>query len=371
MEIESQTRYTLIRSQIYLLVIYIILSPFYFFESGYPQLADIFIVILFISIPFCTNRVKNKEALQFGFIFIFYVVLIQGLLVIYLQDIMLTFIMMFWIYNFALFYSVQAVYFNAKQYMIQTLKRSVEISAVLQVLLYIITAWPNYEVGRQTIFFNNPNQLGYYALVMASIYDLILSRYPFKRKVLSYLTFGCLTFLVILSLSKAAIVSFAFLISLKFYDKPKNVLLTFLVLLALFFAFSKTGYYESLKWRIELIGHDSDDNYKSRGYDRIISNPEYLIFGAGEGGMKRFDTEFKGEIHSTFGTVLFSYGFIGFLLFMIFIYNIYRYSDIRSFVYLIPVAMYGVTHNGLRFSPVWILLSLVLAVPSLEKKKKL
>src|SRR5918994_582076 len=70
--------------------------------------------------------------------------------------------------------------------------------------------------------------------------------------------------------------------------------------------------------RLGTIGEQGDDSLAGRGYDRIWRHPEHLVFGAGEGAGLRF-TEFGGlvkEMHSTLGTVLFSYGIVGFSLFV-------------------------------------------------------
>jgi hypothetical protein len=324
-----------------------------------------------MTIPFGINYVKSKEVLLFGGLFIFYACFIQGLLVAYLQDIMLIFPILFWIYNYTLFYSVQVVFYKTQDYFIEKLKKSIEITAIMQVLLYVVTAWPHYDVGRQTIFFNNPNQLGYFALTMASLYELILSRYNVGRKILSHFIFGCFGFMAILSLSKAGMASFLILILFRMADKPKNIFKFIIISLLCYSVFSTTSYYKAMVDRMELIGSDSDDGLSARGYDRIINNPEYLIFGAGGGGVERFDSAINLEIHSTFGTLLFSYGIVGFCLFAIFIYKIIKYSDAKNFLYLIPIAIYGLTHNGLRFSPAWILLSIVLVIPKMENKTRI
>ena len=85
--------------------------------------------------------------------------------------------------------------------------------------------------------------------------------------------------------------------------------------------------------------------------------------GAGEGGLYRFgevDSDLQiHEIHSTFLTILFSYGLFGAAAFAAAIWRLYRLSSAGTFLYVIPPFVYGLTHNGLRFSFLWLLLAVI------------
>jgi hypothetical protein len=91
-----------------------------------------------------------------------------------------------------------------------------------------------------------------------------------------------------------------------------------------------------------------------RGYDRIVNHPEFWFFGAGEGSFQRFESVLGGEIHSSWGTIFFSYGLIGTLLFLLFFLNVFKYK--KNFFYFMPIFFYGLTHQGLRSTQFWILL---------------
>jgi predicted RND superfamily exporter protein len=111
--------------------------------------------------------------------------------------------------------------------------------------------------------------------------------------------------------------------------------------------------------RMNAIGQDKDDSAAGRGYDRILHDFQYTILGAGEGEYWRHDSVWKGEIHSTFGTLLFCYGVVGLALFIVFLFYVYRSNRVAFLLYLMPVFVYSVVHNGLRATPFWMLLALL------------
>jgi hypothetical protein len=112
--------------------------------------------------------------------------------------------------------------------------------------------------------------------------------------------------------------------------------------------------------RIAGFGERQADSLAERGYDRIWEHPEYLLYGAGEGGPERF-TSYANEIHSTFATVLHSYGFLGFFLFISLLWLIFRRAERRHLAYFMPLCLYGVTHQGLRDTLLWVFFGIVLA----------
>ena len=112
--------------------------------------------------------------------------------------------------------------------------------------------------------------------------------------------------------------------------------------------------------------------WEYRGYDRINNHPYYLIFGSGEGMYERFDTYItKHEMHSSFGNLIFSYGFPGFIIFMIFFFSLFKNLKLRTSMYIIPVVLYSLTHMGLRFTPFWILLALFPIILTLKLYQRL
>jgi hypothetical protein len=103
---------------------------------------------------------------------------------------------------------------------------------------------------------------------------------------------------------------------------------------------------------------------EERGYDRIWTYREYILTGAGEGDVNRFrDTpNGPGEVHSSFPTVLFSYGIVGMILFGTFAWRVLKGATPRAWLMLLPTLAYSSAHNGLRFTMLWVLLAIFVIV---------
>jgi hypothetical protein len=110
--------------------------------------------------------------------------------------------------------------------------------------------------------------------------------------------------------------------------------------------------------------------WQIRGYDRFWIHPEYVLIGAGEGYYKRFESWHSGEMHSGFGTMLFSYGILGFSLFVIFIKKVSRRNLKINLLSLSPIFLYNLTHLGLRDSLFWMLFASVFVVSEMEFLQK-
>ncbi|GAI55574.1 unnamed protein product, partial [marine sediment metagenome] len=115
---------------------------------------------------------------------------------------------------------------------------------------------------------------------------------------------------VVLSLSKAAILGFAiFLVYL--FKKRFMVLLFISIILIIVYPVidEEIRLLSNLENRMSSLGLESDDSLAGRGYDRIVNHPQYLLFGAGEGSNKRFESMWPGELHSGVGSIFFSHEF--------------------------------------------------------------
>jgi hypothetical protein len=123
------------------------------------------------------------------------------------------------------------------------------------------------------------------------------------------------------------------------------------------------GLVEKVERRFQSFGEHDDDSVQGRGYDRIWLHPEYVFVGAGEGAPGRLTSHGRDqELHSTWGTLLFSYGITGFLLFLVMLAVIFYRAPWRHMLYFLPIALYGLTHQGLRFSMLWVFFGLVFGV---------
>lgn len=92
-----------------------------------------------------------------------------------------------------------------------------------------------------------------------------------------------------------------------------------------------------------------EDSVFGRGYNRIYNNPKYVIFGAGESGIDRWDKIWGEsiEIHSTLGNILFCYGFLGLLLFVLYLFNCISVIELSLLIFA-PVFVHSLVHNDIR-----------------------
>ena len=215
---------------------------------------------------------------------------------------------------------------------------------------------------RGAIFFNNPNQLGYYSLLVACLLAVCQPRLHFGITRTSATLLGC-AYLAFISASRAAVGGIAILFVLMTFTNRKVLFASLAVIFATALFGGPIGHLlDATEKRIEY--RKKEDLLESRGYDRLWRFKEYLFIGAGEGDFDRFGdprSEAK-EIHSSAATVLFSYGMIGAALFLAFTLRVVWGASLRDMLYVVPILGYTITHQGLRFTMLWVLLAAFLVI---------
>lgn len=217
--------------------------------------------------------------------------------------------------------------------------------------------------ARQFAFFNNPNQLAYFVAACSGL-TLLLSHLYKVRSTLVLIT--CVIALIIsaFTASRGGVAACLIYVLLSIFGSSSlsrgmkifAVVAMSAAVLVSFERFLRTPTFESLNERV-VATDEVDDTLEQRGYDRIFDNTDNLVWGVGEGAFERFDAVI--ELHSYFGTLLFSYGVVGVILFLWFLKN--AIPDWRCFTYLIPLAAYNLTHNGGRSLMLWALFGLMAA----------
>lgn len=357
----------------FLFSMFLIIKPFYFWSSGLPQVADIIMVLLIflysLSVKFRYPIViSTKRILLVCLIYVFYLTMVN----LFWMSILQTydgFLLpsIFFIYNLLVFLMIISLYGKYNLKLLEVTYKAILISIILQFILFIANG--GYTGGRLTGSFNNPNQLGYYCLLAASLLMYIGGKIKVKA---FWFGAGLIASIVLVfaSLSKAAILSMMGLVIFFLINRYRNkklrrrILLMLLLLSACIVFLNNTTsiindspLLKNVKKRLESIGLDNDDSLAGRGYNRIYDYPEYWLFGAGEGQYTRFEG-LQLEMHSTLGNIQVSYGIIGLSLFLFFLFLSIR-NDLSNNWYIILFIMaYGLTHNGIRNSLFWILLAL-------------
>jgi len=361
------------RVTLLLLGMYIILKPYYLLPSGWPQIADFLVVLEMAFLPFLPEArydPATRKLVHCMFVFSAYAIVVDLGWSIALADRSMAIYGAYYAFNCVLLLICLRVGTVHTQATLRVIAYAVVISAVIQGGMAYLGHNP--AQYRQTASFNNPNQLGYWSLLSLCIFLCITLRVKLKW----YIQFSaiiCLCYSVALSLSKAALISAAIMLFLHFARSPRMIAVAMVTALVGYLALENSSLTNNVEGRLENIGSQADDSLYSRGYLRVIDYPQYEIIGAGEGGIYRFnDTAYSDErfeIHSTFATILFSYGIPGVIVFFMGIWQLYRASSIGYLLYLFPPFLYGLTHQGLRFSFLWLLLS-VIATSGLSKRQE-
>jgi len=343
---------------VFLFLLYFITKPIYLFPSGGPQISDAFafLALLLVAVDgkfeLLPDFRKPTSALT---VFVIYTFTVNAFWAVFFFDDKLLIKCVFYLYNLAIF--LMFLHFTGK-YQDRFLKW-VALSLLISVLSMVILslAMPSLGGHRRMITFNNPNQLAYWTLLSACIFAACAHRVKIHY-LLSVAFYLGILYLSFLSLSKAAMAATVALLVTVFWKKPQILFVAIACSVLVLFTVQDGAILDNLYQRVSHI--QNDDDLIKRGYDRLWTYPEYLIFGSGEGAFERFSSLRTKEFHSTMGTILFSYGIVGLAAFLLFIFRTWRAVRLFHFCLFIPPFLYGVAHQGLRFSLLWILFAAIL-----------
>ena len=243
--------------------------------------------------------------------------------------------------------------------------------------------------GRNTLSFNNPNQLGYYAVGIMTFLLLYLSlqrsaKNAPKNRTLFLLCIiaAASNFFSYLSASRASILSIIIGNMILCYLLLSSVNLKkrfFIVLMSFFLIFNTIGFvwisgkqydeskiYEGTFSRLKTKKFFDVEDFKKRTLG-FFTFDDVIVAMIGTGGMISDDVDF--EVHNTVLNILKNYGFIGALLLFIggIIYLVILRPSITSIICLSPLLVYNMTHYGFRFRIFWLCLSLFTAASITHK----
>lgn len=343
-----------------LFALYVIVFPFYFFERGNPQIADIFgVVIVLVNLKDILLSFKATSFTKGLFLFVCYTIIVNTIWMALIGELLLLKSSFYYIYSFFL---MLAFYTKLKdQKFTNLLVYALCISLVLQFLL-----WPfiSGQGVRTMMFFKNPNQLSFWAFSMLII-SYLIHRLSSTKTYLLYALLLLSTFFIFISASKSGLAG-AIIFWVYFFSKSAKQLALLatlsIVVIAILFStdrinFNNVAFINNVVDRITEKKVSGISSLEDRGYDRITNYPQYLLFGAGEGEYKRFG--YRIELHSTLFNILFSYGFIGLFLFGYALFQIIHKSPINAKVLLFTVILYTLAHMTLRSPLFWISLLLI------------
>jgi len=243
----------------------------------------------------------------------------------------------------------------------------------ITIVVLLVASFVYHNDYRGQVFFDSPNQLGYYALLSACLFAMTQRPLGMSR-VRVAVAITCCAYLAVLSASRAAVAGISVLLLMLVFSNPRTIIIASLAAIGIVSIGGPVA--KAIEVSQERVEHGQDARLsfsEERGYDRIWKNPEFLITGAGEGAYERFvgPGEHRRELHSSFGTIVFGYGVVGVVLFLIFAIRAVRGAPLRLAVMLVPALIFTVAHQGLRFTMFWVVLAafvILKSMPDLEKQ---
>ncbi len=364
---------------------FMMLFPFYFSSSGQPQISHIILIIIFgfvflLMFPKFFNTIRENKIVMVFMLYIIYVN--TSWLILTYNSSFITYTL-FYLFNILLFYTTYMLY-SENLIDVKTIRLSIFFTLLLQ-FGFLLSSGLNFNT-RNMLFFNNPNQLGYFAIAVINIYFILGVNQPqnIKRDMIdivqNIMVYSFAFILLLFSSSKASLVSYVIIVMFILYIELiqrfsywKLFISSLITLVLVAFIFINMQTIIKFSENTELfnrtanVGTESDDSLAGRGYDRIIQYQEYTILGAGEGDFERFPlSHHKGELHSTIANIFFSYGLVGFFIFILIFTNSKQFYIRRILFYMSPILIYGLSHNGIRSPLFWIALALSLVYSKKE-----
>lgn len=346
----------------------VVFSQFYIFDSGTPQPAHYLIAISICLFIFVRRRLilfnKDGHIISFLFGFVLYQTIINLFYFTITGSIDFLMQLIYIVYGFFIFLMTSNLLLLHRNVL-----NRISFFALIGLLMLFIM--PLVGVGsykfapRYNAFFNDPNQMAFWVLCISSI---CLCHYGATGKYfITALIFFVTILLIMFTASRSGLLGFGIMVAGYLHGFVKDFVINF-NLKKLFWSAILIGciYYGLIhsfnKWlevmlfimeRVDDI--DAMTQAEIRGYTRILKYPEYLIFGAGHGMELRFN-EKALEIHSTWAGIIFYYGLLGFALFIIFIYSIFKKLNINERLLFAAPLIYSFSTFGLRTPIFWVFL---------------
>lgn len=356
--------------QILLWGLYLILFPFQFFPPGSPQIADLLMVFGIFSIFLKKWAIDNY--IQSSSYFVIYSILVGLIYSIIYFDIEFLKLPLNYFYCVLSLIFVSQIAHHPRFISLSIL--AIFISLVIQLYVLKVIGF-NEEQFRFILYFNNPNQLGLWALTCLVFVSFLIQTY---RKSIStvFLLISSLVlsiFYISLSISQAAIISAVLIVAILIviFFRLKWIYTILPIIVLLFYLFindiknSEIKFLINIENRInnEVNEDDGDNGLEGRNYTRLMNYPEYLLLGSGEGKIDRFGKDGL-EIHSTYANILFSYGVVGLVFILLPILNFIKRKPLVLSLFLGAYLVFTLVHNTIRWPLFWIIPYLMYVIPS-------
>lgn len=360
------------------LIIYFAAASIYVFPSGLPQPGDYLIAAasgFLLLTSFAIGR-SYKLVVFFSFLFVLYAFAISAIWAALVSDPDMLRIPAYYLFNFIVFLSVIVAASRAPERTLNLLKYAT-MAGIASLAAQLVISF-DFSLRRQSLGFNNPNQLAYFALCLCGILLLLRHMGVLKFYMFAGLYATC-SLALLMSFSATGMVAWLFSLGIILFSQSKRSKWTLagtaVLILAsgaiLYVSATQDTYFsEGLTYRISRLDDKTQDISAQRGYDRIVEFAQYTFFGAGEAGRWRFGSSGDKELHSTVGTLIFSYGIVGTTIFAAFLFSTVRRASLFHLSVLGMPFLYALTHQGLRATMFWIFLAALSIAVVVSRKKR-
>lgn len=231
---------------------------------------------------------------------------------------------------------------------------------------------------RQSLSFNNPNQLSEFALTLVAIL-LVLNNftkkfYPSLRtgavcRIATIAVIALGHYYIFLAASRAGLVGLVCLDTILIWRRKKLLMagiLTAAVLIPAGSFLYKDRLTETSLYK-RLADADLYSALADRTEGRFSLEDLSLVFGSGKAHNAAYQSKKQRalkEVHNTLGDVVYSYGLVGSALFLSFIFLYFRACSAVTYNIFVLSAFLPmhISHNLIRFRVVWIFYALVYSV---------
>ncbi len=368
------------------------LLPFYPFASGAFQPVDIFIVIftayIFFSITY-DELFKSLQIITPFLPFLCWVILLNSYYVIisaHLASYLLATIQLVYVFVIIAVYQIGFTRIMLHRYGHIYLYCCIMLLAVSPLVLQQLFGTPSTDMqSRQTLSFNNPNQLGYFSILILCMLLAYSSLYKesflLKNRMVQIACFFTIllgNYFCLISVSRAAIIGIIILdfAIILFLFRRRLIFLTLIICLPLilygFFDLSEDlpNFFENSFRRFANKTFLDRYDIFHRTIEQVnFSDDTSIVFGSGprvfdRSGFRAID--FKGDVHYSIVGILSQYGLFGLSLIAIgFVLFAKRVSfSLLNLAIFISIAIYNMSHYGLRFRLLWIALALLASASS-------
>jgi hypothetical protein len=150
-------------------------------EGGVPQIADYVMMALMavvvggLGLPLLPSHLPVAGA--FG-VFVCYAAVVNLVWTLVTEQLSILYNSLFYVYDFLVLLTFLALYARLGEKFLRVTVHAVAASVFLQVILSPVA--PDRSVFRNALFYNNANQLAYYAILTATLFYFGSKRFPMK-----------------------------------------------------------------------------------------------------------------------------------------------------------------------------------------------